>query len=58
MAARGCELSLKLCVIHDLGEALHGDIPAVDSKRGPGQEPAGEGRPDRAFQDDPRDRRR
>jgi putative hydrolase of HD superfamily len=21
---------LKLCVIHDLGEALHGDIPAVD----------------------------
>ena len=20
---------LKLCVIHDLGEALHGDIPAI-----------------------------
>ncbi|MBB1634409.1 HD domain-containing protein [Cupriavidus sp. UME77] len=25
---------LKLCVIHDLGEALHGDIPAVDQSAG------------------------
>lgn len=25
---------LKLCVIHDLGEALHGDIPAIDQHPG------------------------
>ena len=26
---------LKICVIHDLGEALHGDIPAVDQAERP-----------------------
>ena len=26
---------LKLCVVHDLGEALHGDIPAIDQATHP-----------------------
>ncbi len=26
---------LKLCVVHDLGEAIHGDTPAVDQRRDP-----------------------
>lgn len=26
---------LKMCVLHDLGEALHGDIPAVDQHQNP-----------------------
>ena len=25
---------LKLCVIHDLGEAIHGDVPAIDQTPG------------------------
>ena len=28
---------LKLCVIHDLGEAIAGDVPAVDQHRDPGK---------------------
>jgi putative hydrolase of HD superfamily len=26
---------LKLCVLHDLGEALHGDVPAVQQHQNP-----------------------
>lgn len=28
---------LKLCVLHDLGEALHGDVPAVEQAQNPGK---------------------
>ncbi len=28
---------LKLCIVHDLGEAIHGDVPAVDQAAGPGK---------------------
>jgi putative hydrolase of HD superfamily len=28
---------LKLCVLHDLGEALHGDVPAVQQAQNPGK---------------------
>jgi len=29
--------TLKLCVLHDLGEALHGDVPAVQQAQNPGK---------------------
>lgn len=28
---------LKMCVVHDLGEAIHGDIPAIDQHAHPGK---------------------
>ena len=35
---------LKICVVHDLGEALHGDVPAVE--QAPGEEKAARERED------------
>lgn len=28
---------LKMCLVHDLGEAIHGDIPAIEQDRHPGK---------------------
>lgn len=32
-----CARLLKICIVHDLGEAIHGDIPAVQQSAGPGK---------------------